>query len=87
MTIKEFKIQLALGTLTHNIKVELANNTNTPTKVLTKLSTDKDWFIRYWVAHNPNTPTKVLVKLSKDKSGISYWAFNTLSNRNIKHRK
>ena len=68
MTIKEFQIQLALGTLTYDMKYKLAANLNTPTEVLTILSTDKDWYVRYWVAYNPSTPKKILTILSKDEA-------------------
>ena len=73
MTIKEFEIQLALGSLTDNMKINLAKNPNTPKEVLTILSTDKYWNVRYLVAKNPNTPIEVLKILSKDEnSGVRY---------------
>ena len=68
MTIKEFEIQLALGTLSCNMKYSVADNKRTSKKVLTILSTDKDWGIRWYVANNPNTPIEVLKILSKDES-------------------
>ena len=52
MTIKEFKMQNALGSLSNDMIRELVSNPNTPVKVLTKLSTDKDSGIRYRVAIN-----------------------------------
>ena len=67
MTIKEFKVQLALGTLTGSIKVKSAKNPNTPKEVLTILSTDKNYCVRWNVASNPNTSKEVLTKLSKDE--------------------
>ena len=67
MTIKEFEIQLALGSLTDEMKYKLARNPNTPKEVLTILSKDESWGIRYWIADNLNTPKEVLKKLSKDK--------------------
>ena len=70
MTIKEFEIQIALGSLTDDMKYELATNFNTPTEVLTQLSTDKSWYVRWRVADNPNTPKEVLKILSKDKDSI-----------------
>lgn len=70
MTLKEFEIQEALGTLTHYIKMYLVRNQKTSKEILTKLSTDKDWSIRCWIAFNPNTPTKILAKLSKDKDSL-----------------
>ena len=70
MTIKEFKVQYALGTLTWQMKTELVNNPNTPVEILTKLSKDKDSYIRYWVAENPNTPKEVLERLLHDEDWI-----------------
>ena len=67
MTIKEIEIQLALGSLPTNNKLDLACSRRTSKKVLTILSIDKDWYIRYYVAANPNTPVDILKKLSKDK--------------------
>ena len=67
MTIKEFKVQLALGSLTYDMKYDLAANLNTPKEVLIILSTDKDWAIRCRVADNPNAPIEALTILSKDK--------------------
>ena len=67
MTIKEIEIQLALGTLTRDMKYELANNEKTSKKILTILSTDKDWYIRSYVAENSNTPKRILTKLFEDE--------------------
>ena len=64
---KEFKVQLALGSLTDKMKYDLADNLNTPTEILTILSTDKDKYIRGRVAYNTNTSKEVLTILSKDK--------------------
>ena len=73
MTIKEVEIQLALGTLTDRMKLELAKNKRTSKKILTILSKDKDSDVRCWVADNSNTPKEVLTILSKDKdSNIRY---------------
>ena len=75
MTIKEFKIQLALGTLSEDMKMDLADNTNTPKKILTILSTNKYWYVRGCVADNTNTPKKILTILSKDKDiDVRHWA-------------
>ena len=68
MTIKEIEIQLALGSLTDDMKVKLVLNPNTPEEILTELSTDEDWYIRYWVAFNSSTPTEILTKLSTDEN-------------------
>jgi 3-methyladenine DNA glycosylase AlkC len=67
MTLKELKIQLALGSLPEDDKLELASNKRTSKEILTILSKDKDWYIRFHVAYNSNTPKKVLTKLLKDK--------------------
>ena len=73
MTIKEIEIQLALGTLTYEMKRELVSNKKTPKKILAILSTDKDWNIRRWVAYHPNTPVEVLTKLSTDENNRVRW--------------
>ena len=67
MTVKEFKIQLALGSLSDDMKLKLAENKRTSKRILTILSTDEDWGIRWDVADNTNTPIEVLTILSKDK--------------------
>lgn len=69
MTDKEFEIQLALGTLTGNMKLKLALNERTSKKILTILSTNEDWLVRYWVANNPNTPKEVLARLHEENRG------------------
>ena len=66
MTIKEIEIQLALGTLSDNMKIKIANNLNTPEEILIKLSKDEDWLIRKSVANNLNTSEEILIKLSED---------------------
>ena len=68
MTIKEFEIQLALGTLSYDMKYKLANNKKTSKEVLTILSTDEYWLIRCYVAENSNTPVEVLKVLSTDEN-------------------
>ena len=69
MTIKEFEIQLASGTLSYSMKIELVENKRTSKKILTILSKDKDKDrrVRYWVADNSNTPKEALTILSKDE--------------------
>ena len=86
MTIKEFEIQYALGTLTDGIKLKLAGNNRTSKKILTILSTDKDDHIRWWVAENPNAPKEVLTKLSTDKDNYvrSCVAYNPNTPEKIK---
>ena len=73
MTIKEFKIQYALGSLTDGMKIELAANKRTSKEVLTILSTDKNACVRWRVAENTNTPKEVLTILSKDKDEVVRW--------------
>ena len=67
MTTKEFEIQLALGTLTADMKYKLAYNKRTSKKILTILSTDESWGIRCRVADNSNTPIEILTKLLGDE--------------------
>lgn len=70
MTIKEFEIQYALGTLTWNMKMRLVRNQRTSKKILTILSTDKNWSVRCWIAFSPNTPVEILTILSTDKHSL-----------------
>ena len=86
MTTKEFKMQLALGTLTYDIKKELADNKRTSKEILIILSTDEVWYIRCRVADNSNTSKEVLTKLSKDKnSNVRYWiAYNPNTPKEIR---
>ena len=77
MTIKEVEIQLALGTLSYDMKYELADNKRTSKEVLTILSKDEGWYVRCRVASNLNTPKEVLKKLSTDESSnVRYWVVN-----------
>ena len=66
MTTKELKIQLALGSLSFNMKCKLAKNPNTPKRILTLLSKDENWWIRSYVVENSNISRKILIELSKD---------------------
>ena len=80
MTTKEVKIQLALGSLTYDMKRELTVNKRTSKKILTILSTDENdenWAIRCRVADNPNTPKETLTKLSTDKD---WWIRRKVAN-------
>ena len=45
-----------------NLKLDFAQNPNTPTKTLELLATDKDFDVRYWVAKNPNR-TQIIERL------------------------
>jgi len=66
MTIKEFEIQYALGSMSDTCRVNLAIHKRTAKKILTILSTNEYWYVRCQVAGNLNTPVKILVALSKD---------------------
>ena len=66
MTIKEFEIQYALGTLTDGVKKELAIKSASK-KILSMLSRDGNCDVRYNVADNKSTPKDALSMLSKDK--------------------
>ncbi len=63
MTIKEFIIQDALGSLSDELKKELAGKESTPQKILIMLSTDKVWSIRYLIFVNKHTPRKIREQL------------------------
>lgn len=79
MTIKEFKIQYALGTLSWDDRRRLANDKRTLKKILTILSTDKNSSVRCRVAENLNTPIGILKILSTDKHwGVRTYALNAL---------
>lgn len=67
MTIKEFKIQYALGTLPVEYMMKLARIKRTSKFILTALAESKNWRVRCLVASNLNTPVSMLEQLSKDK--------------------
>jgi hypothetical protein len=67
MTTKEFKVQYALGSLSIDDRIKLADNPNTPIEILTILSTDENWIVLWHTAYNRNTPIDVLKKLSTDE--------------------
>jgi len=67
MTDKEIEIQLALGSLSREMKLELAENSKTSKKILAMLSVDEDISVRCFVADNSNTSQEVLLNLSTDK--------------------
>lgn len=75
MTIKEFEVQIALGTLSLDDKLRLAGSERTSKKILIILSADDEhWAVKYRVARNPNTPKEVLKILSTDKYwSVRYW--------------
>lgn len=53
MTVKEFKIQYALGSMSFAMIVKLAEDKNTPKEILAMLSTDKHDYVRYCAAGKP----------------------------------
>jgi len=66
MTIKEFKFQYALGSISKR-RLERIADKSTSKYILTTLSKDKNWLVRLQVAQNLSAPLEVLAKLSKDK--------------------
>ena len=70
MTTKELEVQIALGTLSYDQKLELVENPNTSKKILTLLSKDENWYVKCCVAENLNTPTNILAKLSTDENRV-----------------
>jgi len=48
--------------------VEVTDNFNTPTKVLSDLATHEDWRVRRAVAKSPITTRAILAKLASDKN-------------------
>jgi len=71
MTLKEFEMQSALGSLPNTVKREMAENSNTPINILVRLSVGRNKYIRRRVAMNPNIhnmPEEDLIKLSNDKN-------------------
>jgi len=67
LTIKEFEIQYALGSLSIDDLRRLAQNSNTSKRVLTILIKDPYWNIPYYVVANPNTPIDIIVELALTK--------------------
>ena len=60
MTIKEFKIQLAVGSLPYHVRSEWAKNLDTPIDILQLLCDDKKSNVRYIIIHNSNTTEAIL---------------------------
>ena len=83
MTIKEFEIQEALGSLTYGMKMKLAIDKRTSKKILAILSTDEDWRVRWRVANNPNTPVEVSTKLFTDED----WTVASQADIQLKHKE
>ena len=65
-TLKEFKHQVALGTLSSEMKKKLAYGKRTPKSILAILSRYNDRLVKIFIAGNPNTPKRVLNNLSND---------------------
>jgi len=79
MTVKEFEIQYALGSLSRKLKLELAFSKRTSKTILGILSKDRKWIVKYWIACNTNTPTKILKKLDASSDGLIHaTAYQTL---------
>jgi len=77
MTVKEFKIQYVLGTLSWNIKCDIAENINTFVEIL-KILTGKDEHLadRLCVANNSTAPIELLKILSTD---VHWWVRNAVA--------
>lgn len=78
MTIKEFKIQYALGSLSRNDLIEIAKCPSTSGEILIMLSRCKEYWVIRSVSINPNTPASALAKLSNDAG----WVIRTQVARN-----
>jgi hypothetical protein len=64
------------------VKGMVAKNAMATPEILSKLSKDKEGFVKYWVAHNIKTPIEDLEQLSNDKNGlVSEVAKKTLSKK------
>ena len=63
MTIREFTVQYALGTLDFRALRNIASDKRTSKKILTILSKDENNIVRYYVAKNPNTPKEIKDKI------------------------
>ena len=84
MTVKEFKIQYALGSLSYDIKRGLAMNSYTPIQILLILCNNDDiehFKILYWAAsnyarrkgyHKNRGVSKVLDKLIKNPEVLGW---------------
>ena len=66
-TIKEFKTQVALGTMTPEMQRALMINPNTPTELLVHFAKARSRHHRRNIAKNLNTPRDLLSTLLKDK--------------------
>jgi len=54
MTIKEFRIQYALGSLSWQDHYMMAANSKTPKEILRILSKDTNYLVRVRARHNPS---------------------------------
>jgi hypothetical protein len=73
MNVKELKIQIALGSISDEEKMNLVGNPCVPPEILLLLSKDKNLDIRYRIAGNLFTSPEILLELSKDKNGFVRW--------------
>ena len=84
MTIKEFEVQMALGTLSIIATMDMAANPNTSKGILNRLSRHKEVIVRRIVASNPGTPVRSLSRLLNDtRWNVYYRAQVNLKSRNI----
>jgi len=71
MTVKEFKVQYSLGTMSSGACVDWIYSMNHPHRIpgylLATLSKNDSWRVRRATAHHENTPISVLRELSTDK--------------------
>ena len=63
MTTKEFKAQYAVGSLTDDHLLKVAEDPSTSVEVLLILSKHKDRWISQAVAFNPNASLKAVINL------------------------
>ena len=79
LTIKEFKIQYALGSLSASTRGDLVRSLDTQAEILETLLVDVRWGVRYLLAKNPNAPIRVLKILRTDNDRmVRYNALQTL---------
>lgn len=62
MTVKEFKVQHALGALSVEKRYKLAEMLSTPKGILTILMNDPDAKVRSKVRNNPNFPNSLIIE-------------------------
>jgi hypothetical protein len=55
------------------VRLAVAENTNTPWELLLKVASDVDPDVRYGVAENPHIPDDVLLELIEDENPYVAW--------------